>query len=56
MPNVADCIQYLEAFAPTHLAADWDNVGFLLGERSTPVRRILTCLTVTPQVVAEAVA
>jgi dinuclear metal center YbgI/SA1388 family protein len=56
MPTVAAIAEFLEAFAPTHLAADWDNVGLLLGEQSTAVERLLTCLTVTPAVVAEAVA
>ena len=40
---------------PRHLAADWDNVGLLLGERGTAVERIMTCLTVTPDSAAEAV-
>ncbi len=56
MPTVAAVVEFLEAFAPTHLAADWDNVGLLLGERVASVERIITCLTVTPEVVAEAVA
>jgi len=56
MTTVADWMQHLEAFAPLHLAASWDNVGLLLGERNRPCDRVLTCLTVTPEVVAEAVA
>jgi dinuclear metal center YbgI/SA1388 family protein len=56
MPTVAAVMEFLEAFAPLHLAADWDNVGLLLGERAANVERIVTCLTVTPEVVAEAVA
>ena len=56
MPTVAAVTEFLEAFAPTHLAADWDNVGLLLGERVAPVEHLITCLTVTPEVVAEAVA
>jgi len=56
MPNVADVVKVLEAFAPKTLAAEWDNVGLLLGESSANVERIMTCLTVTPRVVAEAVA
>src|SRR5260370_11866345 len=55
MASVADVAGFLERFAPTHRAADWDYVGLLLGEGAAPVRRILTCLTVTPEVVAEAV-
>jgi dinuclear metal center YbgI/SA1388 family protein len=56
MPTVAAVAEFLEAFAPPPLAADWDNVGLLLGERAADVRRIVTCLTVTPEVAAEAVA
>lgn len=54
MPTVADLAAYLEQFAPPGLAAEWDNVGLLLGDPALPVERILTCLTITPDVVAEA--
>ena len=30
--TVAAVIDYLEQFAPPALAAEWDNVGLLLGE------------------------
>ena len=56
MPTVAAVCASLDRIAPPTLAADWDNVGLLLGDGATEVRRILTCLTVTPVVVAEAVA
>jgi len=56
MPTVAAVVEFLQAFAPIQLAADWDNVGLLLGERGAGVERLVTCLTVTPDVVAEAVA
>ncbi len=55
MPTVAAVAEYLESFAPARLAADWDNVGLLLGDRSATVERVMTCLTVTPESVAEAV-
>ena len=55
MPTVADVSAYLDRFAPPGLAADWDNVGLLLGDPATEVKALLTCLTVTPEVVAEAV-
>ena len=55
MPTVGDVADYLNRFAPTARAAEWDNVGLILGERSALVNRILTCLTVTPEVVDEAV-
>jgi dinuclear metal center YbgI/SA1388 family protein len=56
VPTVADIEAYLHQFAPPERAAEWDNVGLILGERACPVSRILTCLTVTPEVVDEAIA
>jgi dinuclear metal center YbgI/SA1388 family protein len=56
MPTVTDLVEFLERFAPPRLAAEWDNVGLLLGERKQPVKRVLTCLTVTPASTEEAVA
>jgi dinuclear metal center YbgI/SA1388 family protein len=55
MTTVADIVNQLESFAPPSLAAEWDNVGLLLGERSAVVERVMTCLTVTPESAAEAV-
>jgi dinuclear metal center YbgI/SA1388 family protein len=55
MNTVGAIADYLDQFAPSHLAADWDNVGLLLGDRFAPAERIMTCLTVTPEVVGEAV-
>jgi len=56
MLTVATIIEYLEELAPLRMAADWDNVGLLLGDTATPVRKVMTCLTVTPESAAEAVA
>lgn len=55
MPTVADIVRFLECFAPSDLAADWDNVGLLLGDRAARVKGVMTCLTVTPESAAEAV-
>jgi dinuclear metal center YbgI/SA1388 family protein len=55
MHTVATCVDHLEQLAPPHLAAEWDNVGLLVGDPATPVERVMTCLTVTPEVVAEAI-
>lgn len=55
MATVAGIVAHLERFAPRHLAAEWDNVGLLLGTRSAAVERLMTCLTVTPESAAEAV-
>jgi dinuclear metal center YbgI/SA1388 family protein len=53
--TIAAVVDYLEQFAPPALAADWDNVGLLLGDRAAEVRAVMTCLTVTPETAAEAV-
>src|SRR5439155_6998926 len=36
-------------------AAEWDNVGLLVGDAAQKVERIMTCLTITPAVTAEAI-
>lgn len=56
MSSVQDFCIFLETFAPVRLAEDWDNVGLLLGNREAEVKRLMTCLTVTPSSVREAVA
>lgn len=55
MASINDICQFMEKFAPTQLAEDWDNVGLLVGDRALPVKRVMTCLTVTPETVDEAV-
>ena len=55
MPTVADLVAHMDRFAPAALAAEWDNVGLLAGDPAAPAARVMTCLTVTPEVVAEAV-
>ena len=52
---VADLCKFLEAFAPAELAAEWDNVGLLVGDRAQKVERVMTCLTITPASAAEAI-
>ena len=50
----------LERLAPLSLAESWDNVGLLLGggqaAEDRDLSRIMTCLTLTEDVVAEAIA
>jgi len=55
MPTIEDIVTSLENFAPPELAEDWDNVGLLVGSPEWPATRILTCLTITPTTVAEAI-
>lgn len=56
MPKISDVCQFLNSFAPTRLAEDWDNVGLLTGDRQIDVQRIMTCLTITPESAEEAIA
>lgn len=55
MTTVAEISRFLEDFAPSRLAEDWDNVGLLVGDASQTVQRAMTCLTITPASAAEAV-
>jgi len=50
-----DVIELLGKIAPLHLAESWDNVGLLFGDPKTSVRHLMTCLTITPEVVTEAI-
>jgi dinuclear metal center YbgI/SA1388 family protein len=56
MPTLGDVAAVLEQFAPTALAEEWDNVGLLVGDPRWNAERVMTCLTITPNSVAEAVA
>lgn len=55
MVTVSEICRYLQHVAPLSLAEDWDNVGLLLGDESADVARVITCLTLTPDVADEAV-
>lgn len=55
MSTVSDAIAFLEEFAPLVLAESWDNVGLLVGRRDVVLRKVMTCLTLTPDVAQEAV-
>lgn len=56
MTTLNQVCDFLDQFAPTRLAEDWDNVGLLVGDDSVEVNRIMTCLTVTPASAREAIA
>ena len=56
MPTINDVCQFLDRFAPVRLAEDWDNVGLLAGDPESPVQRIMTCLTITPESASEAIS
>jgi len=54
MTTVGDIIRCLEELAPPDLAASYDNVGLLAGDRKAPCRGVLLCLDVTGAVLEEA--
>ena len=56
MPTVAAIAEFLERYAPPHLAEEWDNVGLLVGDPDREIRRAMTCLTITGASAQEAVA
>ena len=56
MTTVGDIEAWLERIAPVRLAESWDNTGLLWGDPRRQVTRVLTCLTVTSAVAAEAIA
>lgn len=56
MPTVGEVAHVLEQLAPLTLAEEWDNVGLLVGDAAWPAERVMTCLTLTSETIAEAVA
>lgn len=52
--TVNHILDFLHAWAPQHLKADYDNVGLLVGDPQQQTTGVLTCLDVTPEVVDEA--
>jgi dinuclear metal center YbgI/SA1388 family protein len=44
----------IEKIAPVKLAQDWDNVGFLIGDRNRDIAKIMITIDITRDVVAEA--
>lgn len=52
--KVREISRVLDEIAPPGLAADWDNVGLLVGASQNEVRKILLCIDLTASVLAEA--
>lgn len=55
MPQLSEILAWFDREAPAHLVEEWDNTGLLLGDRRSPVDRVLTCLTLTEDVADEAI-
>jgi len=53
--TVNDVVREVEMIAPKSLAADWDNVGLLIGDGEVPVQRAAVTLDVSRATIREAV-
>jgi len=53
--NSKKIVKLIEERYPPALAADWDNVGFQVGNANSAVNKILVALEITPAVVQEAI-
>lgn len=53
--TVGSVAELLNQLAPLSLSEDWDNTGLLVGAVDQEVSKLMTCLTVTEDVVSEAV-
>lgn len=54
MSRIKDILKFAESFAPLCKAADFDNVGLLVGDGEAEVCRVLLALDITSAVVEEA--
>lgn len=54
--SVGEICEALERLAPIDLAENWDNVGLLVGRRSSQIDKALVALDVTDDVVDEAIS
>lgn len=52
--KVSDLVKALARVAPPALAAEWDNVGLLLGDAQSPCERVLLTIDLTEEVMLEA--
>jgi dinuclear metal center YbgI/SA1388 family protein len=55
MLQVREIVELMEEFAPTSLAADWDNVGLQVGNMEDQISAVLVTLDVTERVIREAI-
>lgn len=50
-----DVIRFLEEKYPKNLAYDWDNIGLMIGDTKSNIKRILVSLEATESVIDEAI-
>ena len=56
MVTVGQIYDVLNALAPVHYQMDFDNSGFLVGDRNAEVHTVVTALDITDDVIHEAIA
>ncbi len=54
MTTIQQILDFFESFAPLATAMDFDNCGLLVGDKDTPVSKVLVTLDITAEVVEEA--
>ena len=54
MVTIKAIFDYFESIVPTNMKMDFDNPGFLVGDGSKPVYKVLLALDITDEVVEEA--
>ncbi len=54
MPTVSNLCHAMESIAPLQYAAEWDNVGLLVGRRDASISKVLLCIDLTSAVLQEA--
>lgn len=55
MVKVSEIIKKIEEFAPRELAYDWDNTGFITGDKNKDVKKVFITLDMFKETVDEAV-
>ena len=53
--RLGEILDRLEQLSPASFAMDWDNSGFLLGDRDAEIQRVLISVDVTKDVIKEAI-
>ena len=54
--KVSRIVRALEAIAPPDLAAEWDNVGLLVGQGEANASKVLLCVDLTEETLSEAIS
>lgn len=52
--KIKNIVDYTKEIAPFETAAEWDNIGLLVGDENADVMRVLLALDITNEVVKEA--